>query len=40
MMKVNKLTIEEILKHYNDGVRFDINNGEITRITVLGITTK
>ena len=38
MMKVNKLTIEEILKKHSEGFYFDINNGQITNIYVTGIT--
>lgn len=40
MMKVNKLTIEEILKNYNDGFRFEIDNGVITKIVVTGVTSE
>ena len=40
MMKVNKLTIEEILKHYNEGFRFEIDNGAISKITVTGVTSE
>lgn len=39
MMKVNKLTIEEILKKHSEGFYFDINNGQITNIYVTGIST-
>ena len=38
MINVNKLTIEEILEKYKKGFNFDINNGQITRITVTGLT--
>ena len=38
MININKLTIEEILEKYKEGFNFDINNGQITRITVTGIT--
>lgn len=38
MKKINELTIEEIYKFYNEGFRFDINNGAITVISVIGIT--
>ena len=31
-MKINERTIESILEMYNEGITFEINNGEITTV--------